>query len=137
MSLDHFIKIPSSHVGASKSLQSRFSHHLGSMFSLLGFHLRVLRDWYKFEYQLDYLYHVTLVCYFHSMSLVCFLLKAFIFPLFAWHTPSLCCHLLVAGTPITYRTTCSWWPFPFCFRWNLCHTWDIWLWKNGYQSSSF
>ena len=81
-------------VGASESLQSRFSHHLGSMFFLLGFHLRVLRDWYEFEYRLDHFCHVALVCFFHSMSLVCFLFRAFVFPLLAWHTPSLCCHLL-------------------------------------------
>ena len=35
------------------------------MFSLLGFHLRLLRDWYEFEYRL--------------MSLSCFLLRAFVF----------------------------------------------------------
>ena len=49
------------------------------MFSLLGFHLRLLRDWYEFEYRLDHLCHVALVCSFHLMSLACFLLRAFVF----------------------------------------------------------
>ena len=79
MSLDPLIRIPSSHVGASESLQSHFSHHLGSVFSFLGLHLRVLRDWYEFEYQLDHLCHVALVSTFPSMNFVIFLPRVFVF----------------------------------------------------------
>ena len=83
-------------MGASESLKSRFSHHLGSVFPIFSLQLRVLRDRYEFEYWLDHLCHVTLVCSFHSMSLVCFLLRAFVFSLLARHILSLCCHLLYA-----------------------------------------
>ena len=49
-----------------------------SVFSF-GFQLRVLGDWYEFEYWSDHLCYVTLVYVFHSMSLVCFLPRAFVF----------------------------------------------------------
>ena len=39
----------------------------------------VLRDRFEFEYRLDHLFHVTLVCSCHSMSLTCFLFKVFVF----------------------------------------------------------
>ena len=51
-------------------------------YSLFSLQLRVLKDWYEFEYRLDHLFHVALVYVFHSISLTCFLLKAFIF--FSW-----------------------------------------------------
>ena len=86
MSLDPLIRIPSSHVGASESLQSHFSHHLDLVFSLSGFHLRVLRDWYELSIGWITFRHVTLDYVFHSMSLSCFLPRAFV--LISWlNTP--------------------------------------------------
>ena len=64
--------------------------------SLFSLQLRVLRDRYEFEYWLDHLCHVTLDYVFYSMSLVYFLLRAFVSLLLAWHILSLCCHLLDA-----------------------------------------
>ena len=51
----------------------------------------MLGDQCEFEYRLDHLYHVTLDYVFHSMSLSCFLLRAFI--LISWLDPPL--HLVV------------------------------------------
>ena len=48
------------------------------MFSLSGFHLRGLRDQYEFEYRLDHISSCHLSFSFHSMSLVCFLPRAFV-----------------------------------------------------------
>ena len=39
----------------------------------------MLGDRYELEYRLDHLCLVTLVCFFHSMSLSCFLPRAFVF----------------------------------------------------------
>ena len=47
--------------------------------SFFSLQLRVLRYRYEFEYRLDPLCHVALVCCFHSMSLACFVLRAFVF----------------------------------------------------------
>ena len=47
--------------------------------SFFSLQLRALRDRYEFEYRLDPLCHVALVCCFHSMSLACFVLRAFVF----------------------------------------------------------
>ena len=73
-------------MGASKGFQSLCGHSLDSTLPLFSLQLKVLRDWYEFEYWLDHLCHVALVCSFHSMSLACFLLRAFV-SFLAWHTP--------------------------------------------------
>ena len=79
MNLDHLIRISSSHVGAHEGLQSLFGYSLDPMFSLLvsswecseiGTNLSI--SWITFC-------HVTLDYSFHSMSLACFLLRAFVF----------------------------------------------------------
>ena len=79
MNLDHLIRIPSSHVGASEGLQSLFGYTLDPMFSLLvsswecseiGTSLSIC--WITFC-------HVALDYSFHSMSLACFLPRAFVF----------------------------------------------------------
>ena len=79
MSLDPLIRIPSSHVGASESLQSCLSHHLGLVFSLLvsiwecseiGMSLSI--SWITFC-------HVALDSFSRLMSLTCFLLRVFVF----------------------------------------------------------
>ena len=66
-------------MGASKGFQSLWGHGLDSTLPLFSLQLRVLGDRFEFEYQLDHLGHVTLVCSFHSMSLSCFLPRAFVF----------------------------------------------------------
>ena len=48
-------------------------------YSLFSLQLRVLKDRYEFEYRLDHLCQVILDYVSHSMSLTCFLPKAFIF----------------------------------------------------------
>ena len=77
--MDPSIRTPSLHVGASEGFQSLCGHSSDSTLPLFSLQLRVLRDWYEFEYQSDYLYRVTLDYAFHSMSLSCFLPRAFIF----------------------------------------------------------
>ena len=52
---------------------------MDSTLPLFSLQLRVLGDRFEFEYQLDHLGHVALVCSFHSMSLSCFLPRAFVF----------------------------------------------------------
>ncbi|RVW72045.1 hypothetical protein CK203_054067 [Vitis vinifera] len=59
MSLDPLIRIPSSHVGASESLQSRFSHHLGlsSSLSWLGTPLHfVVTCWMLWDMFIDHIF---------------------------------------------------------------------------------
>ena len=51
----------------------------------------MLGDLFEFEYRLDHLCHVTLDYVFHSMSLSCFLPRAFVF--LSWLDPPL--HLVV------------------------------------------
>ena len=77
MSLDPSTRTLSLYVGASEGFQSLYGHSLDSILPLFGLHLRVLRDWYEFEYGLDHLCYVTLVYVFHSMSLACFFPRAF------------------------------------------------------------
>ena len=67
-------------MGASESFQSRCSHSLDLLLlPFFSLHLRVLRDRFEFEYRSDHLYRVTLDYAFHSMSLSCFLPRAFVF----------------------------------------------------------
>ena len=66
-------------MGASEGFQSLYGHSSDLTLPLFSLQLRVLKDWYEFEYWLDHLCHVVLVCSFHSMSLSCFLPKALIF----------------------------------------------------------
>ena len=66
-------------MGASEGFQSLCGHSSDSTLPLFSFQLRVLRDWYEFEYRSDHLYRVTLDYAFHSMSLSCFLPRAFVF----------------------------------------------------------
>ncbi|KAL6323937.1 hypothetical protein AAG906_006207 [Vitis piasezkii] len=54
---DPFIRIPSSHVGASEGLRSLFSYSSDPVFPLFSLQLRVLGDWYEFEYRLDHHCH--------------------------------------------------------------------------------
>ena len=82
------------HVGASEGLQSLFSYSSDPVFPLFSLQLRVLRDLFEFEYRLDHLCHVTLDYVFHSMSLACFLLRAF--SLISW-----------LDTPLHFVFTCS------------------------------
>ena len=69
-------------MGASEGLQSLFSYSSDPTLPLFSLQLRVLGDLFEFEYRLDHLCHVTLDYVFHSMSLACFLLRAFI--LISW-----------------------------------------------------
>ena len=89
-------------MGASEGFQSLCGHSSDSTLPLFSFQLRVLRDWYEFEYRSDHLYRVTLDYAFHSMSLSCFLPRAFVF--LSWLDPpsSLGCHSLDASG------ICSW-----------------------------
>ena len=73
-------------MGASEGLQSLFSYSSDPVFPLFSLQLRVLGDWYEFEYRLDHHCHVTLYYVFHSMSLACFLPRVFV--LISWlNTP--------------------------------------------------
>ena len=73
-------------MGASESLQSLCSHSLDLLLLLFfSLHLRVLRDRFEFEYQLDHLYCVTLDYVFHSMGLSCFSLGLSFFFLGSTH----------------------------------------------------
>ena len=69
-------------MGASEGLQSLFSYSSDPVFPLFSLQLRVLGDWYEFEYRLDHHCHVTLYYVFHSMSLACFLPRVFV--LISW-----------------------------------------------------
>ena len=69
-------------MGASEGFQSLCSHSSDSTLPLFSLLLRVLGDLFEFEYRLDHLCHVNLDYVFHSMSLACFLLRAFI--LISW-----------------------------------------------------
>ena len=82
MSLDPSIRIPSSHVGASESLQSRLSHYLDPMLSLLVSSWECSEIGMSFSISWITFCHVTLDYSFHSMSLACFLPRAFVF--FYW-----------------------------------------------------
>ena len=66
-------------MGASEGLQSLYSRSSDSTLPLFSLQLRVLGDLFEFEYRLDHLCHVTLDYVFHSMSLSCFLPRAFVF----------------------------------------------------------
>ena len=73
-------------MGASEGFQSLFSYSSDPVFPLFSLQLRVLGDWYEFEYRLDHHCHVTLYYVFHSMSLACFLPRVFV--LISWlNTP--------------------------------------------------
>ena len=78
-------------MGASKGLQNLFSYSSDPALPLFSLQLRVLGDLFEFEYRLDHLCHVTLDYVFHSMSLSCFLPRAFVF--LSWLDPPL--HLVV------------------------------------------
>ena len=78
-------------MGASEGLQSLFSYSSDPVFPLFSLQLRVLGDLFEFGYRLDHLCHVTLDYVFHSMSLSCFLPRAFVF--LSWLDPPL--HLVV------------------------------------------
>ena len=84
-------------MGASEGLQSLFNYSSDPIFPLFSLQLRVLGDLFEFEYRLDHLCHVTLDYVFHSMSLSCFLPRAFVF--LSWLDPpsSLGCHSLDAS----------------------------------------
>ena len=66
-------------MGASEGLQSLFSHSLDLTLPLISLQLRVLGDRFEFEYGWITFRLVALVYAFHSMSLSCFLLRAFVF----------------------------------------------------------
>ena len=79
-------------MGASEGLQSLFSYSSDPVFPFFfSLQLRVLGDLFEFEYRLDHPCHVTLDYVFHSMSLSCFLPRAFVF--LSWLDPPL--HLVV------------------------------------------
>ena len=66
-------------MGASEGFQSLCGYSSDLTLPLFSLQLGVLRDQYEFEYRLDHLCPVTLVCSFHSMSLSCFPPRAFVF----------------------------------------------------------
>ena len=78
MSLDPLIRIPSSHVGASKSLQGRLTHHLDPVLLLLVSNWECSEIGTSFSISWITFCHVALDYSFHSMSLACFLPRAFV-----------------------------------------------------------
>ena len=81
-------------MGASEGFQSLCGYSSDPVFPLFGLQLRVLGDRHEFEYGWVTFRHVALVRVFHSMSLACFLLRAFRSHFLARRTFSLCCHSL-------------------------------------------
>ena len=66
-------------MSASEGLQSLYNHISDLTLHLFSLQLRMLKDWYEFEYRSDHLYRVTLDYVFRSTSLSCFLSRVFVF----------------------------------------------------------
>ena len=78
MSLDPLIRIPSSHVGASESLQGRLTHHLDPVLLPLVSNWECSEIGTSFSISWITFCHVALDYSFHLMSLACFLHRAFV-----------------------------------------------------------